>query len=82
MTEYIVNIEDLEREYRKYTDQEPETVFGHRLREKVTRCGDCKYLRRRSSALNTMVCGRLGYINSVVVKPGGFCAWGERRDAE
>ena len=44
MSEYIVSVDDLEESYYRYTDIKPETVFGHRLREEIVRCRDCKHL--------------------------------------
>ena len=79
MTEYIVNVDDMVPSYFAHFSEEPETVFGHRLREKIVRCGDCKFLQLRTAILPPMVCGRLGYINCFAVKPEGFCAWGEPR---
>ena len=73
MTEYIVCVDDLEESYYRYTDIKPETVFGHRLREEIVRCRDCRFALAHGNG-----CGRNQDIYDT--EPDGFCAWGERRD--
>lgn len=73
MSEYIVCTDDLEESYYTYTDREPETVFGHRLREKIVRCRDCRYNAKNTDG----ICYRFNYDH--FNQPDGYCAWGERR---
>ena len=74
MSEYIVQVSDLEESYYKYSDVKPETVFGHRLRGEIVRCRDCKHNVHGA-------CAHWDYCD--IDDSNGFCAWGEPRgDAE
>jgi hypothetical protein len=80
MSEYIVEVSDLEESYYKYSDVKPETVFGHRLRERIVRCRDCEYGihffhhdDERWQCTNEMLEG-------LDVFSDFFCAWGERKE--
>lgn len=81
MSEYIVCVDDLEESYYKCTDIKPETVFGHRLREQIVRCRDCKHYDPHPT--DDGVCflpdgdGGFAYWE---VEPDGFCAWSKRRE--
>ena len=55
------------------------------IRERVTRCSDCVYKRKswngkRPAFSDWFFCAYDG--GREITKPDGFCAWGERRDAE
>lgn len=86
MSEYIVCVDDLEESYYRCTDIKPETVFGHRLREEIVRCRDCKHMHTVRSWLGMDVdeCWlhadpESGALGKEPTEPDGFCAWGERR---
>lgn len=70
MSEYIVCIDDLEEIYCKYTDFQPETVFGHRLREQIIRCKDCRYFE-----IGNLKCNRTHLPTSLL----DFCSHYKKR---
>ena len=51
--------------------------------EEVVRCKDCDYRRRSWNGRNPNFTSHYfcAYTGGHEVKPDGFCAWGERRDA-
>ena len=67
----------------EYVVEEPscDGSASWRVRESIVRCRDCK----RFSLDNSDHDYRSGWWchrwNTDMVKPDGFCAWGERRDA-
>lgn len=68
MSEYIVNV-----------TQEFIDLYGWQLCEEIVRCRDCRYYDEIIHA-----CERFDSIkqdNVSYVFDGGFCAWGERREA-
>ena len=86
MSEYIITEKQLKTATEAYMEREiplPITevfVSGDKLPE-IVRCRDCK----RFSLDNSDHDYRSGWWchrwNNDMVKPDGFCAWGERRDA-
>lgn len=71
MSEYIIEVE-----YDTFNG-----MFTQMRHEEIVRCGDCK----RFSLDNSDHDYRSGWWchrwNTDMVKPDGYCAWGERRDA-
>ena len=49
------------------------------LREEIVRCSDCKHYHGAGIASLSPFCS---WMNDSDAEPDGFCAWGERRDAE
>lgn len=47
--------------------------------EEIVRCGECKYVdTMKCPVKRALVFDRVG--ESACVAPGGYCAWGERRE--
>lgn len=57
--------------------------FGPRLKEEIVRCKECEYRRRHWNGLAPNFTANFfcAYTGGHEVRPDGFCAWGERRDA-
>ncbi len=79
MSEYIVCVDDLEESYYRYRDIKPDTVFGHRLREEIVRCRDCKFGVDGGKYCAEGCADSWDWRN---VEPNGFCAWGERKEVD
>lgn len=82
MSEYIVRVDDLEESYYRYTDIQPETVFGHRIREEIVRCRDCKFCHKNYCEKRTSPTVSPSEIFWILVEPDGYCAWGIKRVTE
>ena len=77
------------REDRLHTTAKADPSFlEYEFRESIVRCKDCKYMF--DWAYGRMLCKMWadadidepeGNVLYPCVKPDGFCAWGERRDA-
>lgn len=45
-------------------------------KEEIVRCRDCRY-----ASYDSRWCYRQTNADALFIRPDGFCAWGERRDA-
>lgn len=51
-------------------------TFSKKRGEEIVRCRDCKY-----ASYDNRWCYRQTNADALSIRPDGFCAWGERRDA-
>jgi len=71
MSEYIIT----DKQLGLIEDFATVCVENEKL-ERIVRCKDCKY--RAGANVQAVVTDLCTWLN-IVVKPDGFCAWGERR---
>lgn len=67
----------LEREVKHIVVREADVADWMRY-EHIVRCCDCKH--RAGENVQAVVSDLCMWLN-IIVKPDGFCAWAERRDA-
>ena len=77
MSEYIVTTEQINWFCDHMDEHEPIPAKIAHL-EPIVRCRDCKH---RAGANVQAVVSDLCMWLDIIVKPDGFCAWGERREA-
>ena len=76
MSEFIVNVPDEDaKHFIERFGIDGTTLYGYHLTGEIVRCRDCKKL----NIVGECPCGFWALENG---KLDGFCAWGERRDAE
>lgn len=76
MSEYIIEIAD-------YVPPFDPAIRTTSFREQIVRCRDCKHYRNHMWVVATDVDDVCLFWHGepTKVEPGGFCAWGERKDA-
>ena len=87
MSEYIVEVDDKVAEaFIERFDWKAVTLYGHHLVGEIVRCRDCKHSHKDGALCNFFaswvpIAGGDEYeYMPADVEPGGFCAWGERRE--
>ena len=88
MSEFIVKVPDEEAAlFIARFGIEGTTMFGYRLAGEIVRCRDCEYSHKDGTLCNLIaswvpIAGGDEYeCMPADVEPGGFCAWGIRREA-
>lgn len=94
MTEYIVNTNAEEArwramgaDYSAFFKNRLSEFMGNPVHETIVRCRDCKYSYEEETVLCSLADRKISRKRTMcgywtcdhIVKPGGFCAWGERR---
>lgn len=87
MSEYIVDVGDMDKEHVEMFGKKATTIFGNPIKGEIVRCRDCKYCEVQTVSYyssNTFFvcladwCEGSDHDNPTV-ESDGFCAWGEKK---